>query len=175
MADEEDKPQFIQPPSTLKAKVGPPVAGGIDMAALERAEQVIANLAGNYLEWVQEDLKKLQKAFDTLAATPAGQRKQALKALFQIAHDIKGQGGSFGYHLMTTIGHYLCRYIEKLEDAGAKEVDVIRLHVDAMKIVIAKRLEGEGGREGMQLVKGIELVHGKIGSPGEATGGANGQ
>ena len=53
---EENKAQLITPPHSLKDKVGTGGPGAVGPEALERAEQVIANLADNYLEWVQTDL-----------------------------------------------------------------------------------------------------------------------
>ena len=161
MADSE-KPKIVTPPNTLKSKV---VVGGpkaVDPAALERAEEAIANLAGDYLDWVQEDLKKLEEGLDALKASD-GDDKDLLGAMFRIAHEIKGQGGSFGYDLMTRIGNQLCHFVENLAEAGPPEVEVIGLHVDALKLVIAKRMRGDGGQAGQALLRGLEQVVSKIG------------
>ncbi|MBC8241931.1 MAG: phosphorelay protein, partial [Alphaproteobacteria bacterium] len=53
MADSE-KPQIITPPDTLKLKVAVGGSNAVDANALERAEQVIANMADSYLDWVEE-------------------------------------------------------------------------------------------------------------------------
>ena len=159
----EDEPQIIRPPDTLRSKVTEGGPGAVDLAALERAEEVIASLTDNYLEWVQEDLAKLQKTYDDLAAkTDDEGRKEGAEAVFQIAHDIKGQGGSFGYDLMTVIGNSLCRFIEKSDEIGPKHVQVVKVHVDSLKLVIAEGMEGDGGAAGEQLLKGLDLVVQKI-------------
>lgn len=156
-----NKPEIIQVPNPLKNKVtyGP---GGVDPAALERAEAVIADLKGDYLTWVQEDLQKLQAAYDKAAAASEGDRTKAMQDVFGVAHDIKGQGGSFGYQLVTVIGNQLCRFIEKREQYGIQEVEAVRLHIDAMRLVINKRMEGDGGRVGANLVAGLSAVLDKL-------------
>lgn len=155
-----DDHEIITPPNTLKNKVSFS-PNGVDLDMLEKAEQIIASLQGNYLEWVVEDLNKLQAHYDRAMADP-GNRAQAVADIFHVAHDVKGQGGSFGYHLMTAIGNQLCRFVENLPEAGPAELDVIKLHIDAMRLIIAERLEGTGGTAGERMVAGLQAVIAKV-------------
>lgn len=159
--DEQEGPKFITPPNTLKAKVGPPTAGGVDLEALERAEAIIANLTDSYLDWVQEDLAKIQTAYDEMAAAGA-KTKADIDKVFQVAHDIKGQGGSFGYNLMTVVGNQLCRFLEKKESLTASEIQAVKVHIDTMKLIIAQKMTGDGGAEGAKLLKGLEFLLTKL-------------
>lgn len=155
-----DDHEIITPPNTLKGKVTVG-SSGVDLEMLEKAEQIIASLQGNYLEWVVEDLNKLQAHYDRAVADQAG-RMQAVADIFHVAHDIKGQGGSFGYHLMTTIGNQLCRFTETLTDCGPAELEVIKLHIDAMRLIISERMEGTGGTVGERMVAGLQAVVAKV-------------
>lgn len=150
-------PQMITPPQTLQSKVDKGGPGAVDLDAISRAEDVIANLADDYLDWVNEDFVRLEAAFDKLKAGD-GSDAENLEAIFQIAHDMKGQGGSFGYDLMTAIGDHMCRLLETLDKAGPREQVMIRVHIDAMRVVITKELKGDGGAEGRQLMMGLALV-----------------
>ena len=82
--------------SKMKAKVGGP--GAVDADALARTEQVIADMVGDYLEWAEED------ALDKLKAAEMKDRKKHIERIFQLSHNVKGQGGSFKYDMMTRIG-----------------------------------------------------------------------
>jgi len=159
MAD--DDMEIINPPNTLKSKVREGGPGAVDLATLERAENVIAQMADSYLEWVQEDLVRMDSAYKALAAA-APPRKKESEQVFQIAHDIKGQGGSFGYDLMTVIANELCRLIERQDDFGDAEVQAIKVHIDAMKLVIQNLMKGDGGANGQALVDGIRQVGDKL-------------
>jgi chemotaxis protein histidine kinase CheA len=159
--DNEPKVEVITPPDTLKKKVKTGGPGAVDLDTLNRAEAVITEMTDNYLEWVAEDLAKIHQALEDLKAEKKD-HKDALARIFQLSHDMKGQGGSFGYTLMTILGGNLCHIVEKLEDAGSAEVEVIQLHIDAMDLVIAKQMKGDGGEEGEQLLKGLGLVAAKI-------------
>ncbi|MDP6788593.1 MAG: phosphorelay protein [Rhodospirillales bacterium] len=139
---ENDNPRLIVPPNPLKSKVGIGGPGAVTPEALERAESVIADLGDDYLKWVEADLEKLQTAMANLKAAQ-GNNSGEVAEIFQIAHDIKGQGGSFDYQLMTEIG-------------------VIEVHVDALRLVIAEKMKGDGGKAGDSLYKGLEMVVAKV-------------
>lgn len=154
---DDDKVEMISPPNTLKTKVGKGGPGAVSPEMLERAEQVIADLTDDYLEWVVEDLEKLVGAFNDLKEGK-GEAKDLLDKVFQITHDMKGQGGSFGYDLITIVGNDLCRFLEDLEKPGPDDIKVIALHVDAMRVIITENIKGEGGKVGKQLLAGLDLV-----------------
>jgi len=159
--DDEPKAEVITPPDTLKKKVKTGGPGAVDLGTLERAEAVIADMTDAYVEWAAKDVAKIHQALENLKAEKTD-RKGALARIFQLSHDMKGQGGSFGYTLMTILGGNLCNFVEKLEDAGSAEIEVIQLHISAMDLVIAKQMKGDGGKEGEQLLKGLGLVAARI-------------
>lgn len=156
-----EKPEIINPPNTLKQKVGIGGSGAVDLEALERAEQVILDMTDNYLEWVAEDLKKIEAAYQKLADA-SGDRKKEMDAIFQISHDIKGQGGSFGYDLMTAIGNELCRLIERIDKVGLNEVQAVKIHIDSMKLIIAQDMKGNGGKPGQKILASLHQVCEKL-------------
>jgi len=149
--------EIIEAPNPLKMKVsyGP---DGVDTAMLEKAEALIANLQGDFVVWVQDDLKKLQQHYDAAAALPVAERNQAMQEVFGVLHDMKGQGGSFGYPLVTSIANTLCRFMETRTAFGPHEMEAILLHINALRLVVADRLSGDGGTKGDKLLKGLDLV-----------------
>ena len=161
MADNSES-KIIKPPNSIKSKVGIGGPGAIDPAAIERAEQAIVNLSGDYLEWVEEDLEKIQNAANTLLTVQGADVATSLNAVFQISHDMKGQGGSFGYQLITTIGDMLCGLVEGRKEATPELIQVIQVHVATMKLVIAARMEGDGGLGGQTLLDGLDQVATKV-------------
>ena len=161
MSDDKPQAQVIRPPQTLQNKVDKGGPGAVDLDALAKAEDVIANLADDYLTWVQEDLARLEAAYAEMEKGE-GDPKELLDNVFQIAHDMKGQGGSFGYDLMTAIGDQLCRLVEKMDKITPREVGMVRVHIDAMRVIIVKELKGDGGEEGRKLLMGLSLVGDKV-------------
>ena len=162
MAD-DDEAQVITPPSQLRDRISTGGLNAVDMASIERAEQAISDMSASYLDWVVEDLEKLQGTFDRLLAGE-GDRAKDMKKIFEVAHDMKGQGGSFDYQLITSVGNLLCRALERFDGSVKPEVEnqAIRIHIDAMKLIIANKMSGDGGKEGEAIIHGIQQVAEKL-------------
>lgn len=160
--------EFIDPPDTLTNKVSV-TSGGVDPDVLEKAEQIIANMQSSYLDWVEDDLARIQALYSRLLNEPEA-KAEILKDIFTIAHDVKGQGGSFDFPLMTRIGNSLCRFIERIGDGQAdKQSVVIKVHIDAMRVVISNKMSGDGGKIGDNLLRGLDLAVEKT-APSKAPG-----
>ncbi len=97
--------QFIKPPNNLrKAKIGLG-PGKMDPELIAKAEVAMAELEDDYMNWAQEDLQNLEAAFNKLRDDGPGEAQpNNLKRMFAIALDMKSQGGSFGYHMITAVG-----------------------------------------------------------------------
>ena len=158
-----DDVEIIRPPNTLKSKVSVGGPNAIDESVIARAEKVISDMKGSYIEWVAQDFKKVEAAYADLIAG-SGDRKEHLDKIFAVSHDIKGQGGSFGYDLVTQIGNHLCRLIERFGEDNPDEVenDAIKIHIDAMKLVIGQDLSGDGGEAGKAILAGIEKMDARL-------------
>jgi hypothetical protein len=160
MAD-EDRSELINVPNLLQAKVTIGGPGAVSPEVLEQAELMIANMTGNYLEWVRRDLVALRLAFENLK-TGTGNAREKLDDIFRIVHDMRGQGGSFGYKLITVIGNQLCHLIGGLDDADPPEIEAIGLHIEAMHLVIARNIRDDGGPEAERMLKGLKKVGARL-------------
>lgn len=162
---QEKEAQFITPPNNLKNKVKYNTETSVDLEMLEKAEDMIAGMKDNYLDWVKEDLEKLQKAYDKAKSS---MKKQDFQEVFEVAHDMKVQGGSFNYDLVTIVGNDLCRFIESVDEFSQSDSEIVKIHIDSIRLIVAKGLEGDGGEEGQQLLEAIKAVIDKyVGKPEE--------
>lgn len=127
-------------------------------AAMLRAEDAVAELAADYTVWAIGDVKRAEDAF-ALAKSEPEKRHFHLDTLYSAAHDMKGQGGSFGYPLVTKIGQSLCRYLHSGEMDEAS-FPVIQAHLGALRLIIEKSIKGEGGPVGAKLVAKLESLAG---------------
>ncbi len=159
-----DKPEIINPPNKLKTKVSTGGTGAVTPETLAQAEASFAEMRADYLEWVEADLGKLANALAGLkVGMTAGDA--IYRDLFAVAHDVKGQGGSFGYHLMTEIGTLMCRYLKDLDRVDEESMELLALCLDAMWAVINRRLSGDGGSDGRRVMAGLTRVAEKVATP----------
>ncbi len=126
---------------------------------LEKLKQNLSHSsqADRFLEKVSENTRRIYQAFLKLEAA-TGERKEELMGVYRETLDIKNQGLNLGYELMTEICNELCLLIEKLDKAGPKEVEVIKLHVEAMKLIISQNIKGNGGDVGEEILAGLRQV-----------------
>lgn len=150
-----DDAEIIEVPNSLRDKVR--MSDGGDVSELVRAaEQAIAEQARDYLGYVEQDHSALCAALDAGTGDPA-RRSDALSQIFGLVHNMKGQGKSFGYDMITTIGASLCEFLRKDDtDTGDRAMQVVKAHIDAIGVVVEHRLEGDGGPLGRKLVQRLQ-------------------
>jgi hypothetical protein len=113
----------------------------------------------DYERWTLETLARMSEALG-LARTGSEVRAVALRQIFEGAHDIKGQGASFGYPLLSRIGQSLCRvgHGASYESFSADALKVVGAHLEAMKIILEKEIRGDGGALGARLADKLEAM-----------------
>ncbi len=148
--------QVITPPNTLRAKV--PKAGGLSVEQMAaEAETALQEIKDGYEAVVQEDVRRIDDAISRAMETPAS-APDALKEVFGISHDIKGQAASLGYPLLTAIAQSLCRFISTSEPAALKRIDVVDVHTRAMGTVVGHKIRGDGGESGKKLLGALNAA-----------------
>jgi chemotaxis protein histidine kinase CheA len=172
MTDQNDT-IFFTPPNPLRNKVKTEGANVIDLDLLEKAQDVLDSMGDDYLEWVKTDLVKIEYSYEDLVeATEDEKREEFLKEVFSTAHDMKGQGGTFGYDLVTQVANHLCRLIERINASISIKMqnEAIRIHIDALQLIFKNELSGDGGESGIALLQGIETMGAKLvpWTPGES-------
>jgi hypothetical protein len=117
-------------PNWLQRRIGGPLSGHADrlVAAGKRA-------LGAYEPKMARVLSEQQARLDALA----GARELDAAALFDLAHDVRGLAGTFGYASLGLIADGLARYILACREAGAHpHDDTLRVLAQAMDQAFVK-------------------------------------
>ncbi|MDG2286341.1 MAG: hypothetical protein P8N43_12565 [Alphaproteobacteria bacterium] len=77
--------------------------------------------------------------------------------------EIKGAGGTIGYQLVTEIGRLIDVFLKDKQDLDATQMQVLKLHVDALFVVLAQRILGGGDDLEKQVVQSLTLAVRKYG------------
>lgn len=151
-----------------KAGVGRATAGDSTIAteALERALMEMKKSQEDYPDWVRQTLNELGD--DLKAASekdPVGRQKH-FKHIGALAHELKGQGGTFGYPLISVFGKSLNEFTEKeVSYVTDDHLEIVKAHIDLMRAVIKDRISGDGGMVGRELLMVLERAIKKYGAP----------
>jgi hypothetical protein len=139
------KASMIRPDRRLSDKVGK-TGGPTPEQAVLRALNATEHLSEAYQGWAVDDLQALWQALQGSIA--AGHAAAEVKKMFDIAHEVRGQGGSFDFPLITSIGDSLCKFLEPLDSLTDRDLEVIKIHILAMKAVFHQNLKGDSGVAG---------------------------
>ncbi|HEY4161514.1 MAG TPA: hypothetical protein VGM59_00540 [Dongiaceae bacterium] len=130
-------------------------------AVLARAQAAVADLAKNYGKNTLVELDRCAELM-TAARESAAACATSIKELYGVAHNIKGQGSSFGYPLVTRIGHSLCVLTRTEREFKDSDLGVAQAHLDALRLILTKDIKGEGGELGAKLAKRLEDMVEKV-------------
>ena len=148
---------MITPPNLLKAKVGSGGTGGIDPDLIKRAASVIDGMGDEFAESVELEVNRVLKLAIDLETDPAKAPK-ILKKVRRVAHDLRGQGATYGFDLISGVAECLYRYTDCLASSADLNPDVLRAHADAMRAVVKNDVKGDGGTVRIDLVKSLEAL-----------------
>lgn len=152
----KNKPATIKPKRFLGDKV-PKTGGPSPAQAIAKALSLSNKLIDSYQGWAVDDLQALWAEYEAL--TPRDKDAQVhVRKLYDLSHEIRGQGGSFGYPLISVLGDSLCKYIEHRKMLGQKNLDVVKLHILAMKAVFRQELKGDQGALQAQLTELLSIL-----------------
>jgi hypothetical protein len=157
MAADAPACKFITPPNTLaKVKTGDG-KGRIDPRLLARAEAALSKLEEGYPDWAAEEAEGLEQAL-AAARIDGADRDAQLRRMFRHALDLKGQGGTFGFRLITEIADSLAGFVEPPPALSPRAIEIIQAHIDALHAVIGGGIKGDGGDAGRGIVDGLHLL-----------------
>lgn len=135
--------------------IDPKSTVAIDPQAMAQAEEALAQMAEDYPDWVKAVIEQLAEQHRRAVDTPHERRSHSEK-IRRIAHDMKGQGGTFGYPLITDFAASLYEFTAPNVGMTDNHVEIIKAHIDSMRVVINERIQGDGGDNGQLLKTGLQ-------------------
>ncbi|MBI1239799.1 MAG: hypothetical protein GC199_10720 [Alphaproteobacteria bacterium] len=118
--------------------------------ALAKVQEAFDKMSEDYPDWVAQNITQLREMHARCVDTPASRAKIFLE-IQSLAHDMKGQGGTFGYHLITSFAASLYDFTGPKATISDSHVELVKAHLDAMSAVIKGRIKGNGGKIGIEL------------------------
>lgn len=147
-------------PNTLKAKIGNAPGPDLDQIVAE-AEKALDGMREQSRGWLQDYFDAFSAAMEDFQAGKVP-GSEAIERIRKTAHEIKGQGTTFGYPLLTAVGHRLQTWIERDPQAAARHPEVAAAHIDFMRLVFNGGIHDLGGAKEAELIAALDDAVGKI-------------
>lgn len=152
---QQNSGQMIQVPNTLRLKVGGAGRiGGIDPAAIAKAEAALKSLSGNFAQWLEDEINKLEASRQQVKAV--GMTSETMESLYLRTHDLKGLGATYGFPLITRIAGSLCRLLDEKEKRTSAPMPLVDAHIDAIKAAVRDDIKTDDHPVGKVLAQELE-------------------
>lgn len=154
------KPEFIKPHIEIKDKAVF-IGEEAGKSMIEKAEKIVETMQDDYIEESKKDIEKLKILLQKIKEDPSN-ASDDVKELITLANDMKSQGGSFNYNLVTFIGNSLAKFLDKKQTIDDRTIETIQIHVDTIIMVLNRNMTGNGGQMGKEILDGIKAVVQKV-------------
>ncbi len=153
--------ELFMPPNMLKAKAGSAI-GGIDVAALKRAELAMDTLKSEFTEWIVDDVNRLSACRNQFAEHKTAKTRDDL---FRASHDIKGQATTFEFPLVARAATSLCKLIDAMPAPESIPLLLVDAHVTAIRIIFRDKIKDVSNAMAVELLKELESRVAEITAP----------
>lgn len=146
--------QVIHVPNTLRLKLGGGRFGALDPAAIAKAEAALNSLSGNFAQWLNDEITKLEAARQMIRAE--GATAENMEALYLRTHDLKGLGTTYGFPLITRIAASLCVLTDDVDKRIRAPMTLVDAHIDAIRAAVRDDIRTEDHPVGRSLAEELE-------------------
>ena len=120
----------------------------------KQAEEAMADLARTFPAMAIGDIQDMKTILGDALGCFDTKRTDIIKLkLYPKAHDLKGQGATFGYPLITDVGSHLCALITSKKTYKTEDLEQIKQDILTMETILWKKLKGDGGAKGAAILE----------------------
>ena len=147
------KAQITPPANSMRLKLGGRF-GAIDADAIAKAEAALKSLSGQFAQWLDDEINKLDAARAAVQAN--GYTPETSESLYLRAHDLKGLGSTYEFPLITRIAGSLCKLTDTPERRAQASLFLIDSHIDAIKACVRDDIRDDSHPVGRALAEELE-------------------
>lgn len=151
-----DSVKFLAPDYSLKKAIGEDVdiRDIFNEDNIEKAQGAIDKHKDSFLEWSIQDIGSLSEYYANASADIEKCGPMIIE-IEKVASIIKSRAGTFGYELATLVAKSLSRFCALHTKINAEHMIVIGKHIDTLSVVFTKRITGDGGAVGKELLDNL--------------------
>jgi hypothetical protein len=147
-----DKANIIKASYRLQQKVG---AGPLDERTVKASQGVIDTNQVDFGPLGLAILKRLEDGLNS-AQNSAVTMQQLKETLIAPVMELKANAAIFHYTLIGNLANIMLSFLEAILVMDKDALDIVRAHHDSLHMIIVRKIEGDGGEAGKQLIKELQ-------------------
>jgi CheY-like chemotaxis protein len=158
-SDEAKGVRFYDPPRELRRKA---TSASIDIQQILNVQREMDGWAEDFRDWTTDFIKQIDSALEACRQSATADRRKPFNRINFLAHEMRGQGGTFGYPLVSQVARSLFELTLHNLDRSDACCDLIAEHVRILKAVVREKITGDGGIVGRELISELERANAKF-------------
>ena len=161
-AEESDQAKgvtFYDPPPDMRRRFASAEINDEQIVAMQRE---MDSWSEDFRDWTLDFIKQIESALTACRRSDTADRRRPFNAINFLAHEMRGQGGTFGYPLVTQVARSLFDLTLHNLDRSDACCDLIEEHLRILKAVVRDKIKGDGGIVGRELLRELQRANGKF-------------
>lgn len=123
----------------------------------KKAQNLIHTLTKSFIIEAKESLSNMHQTLEDISFLNDNEKTRVIQnSFFQAAHDLKGQGDTYGYPLITKLAAHLCDQIKKQKNYSQKNIHSFKLDILDMQDVIQEAPNHANSKLTNRILKRLE-------------------
>ncbi len=137
----------------LQQKIG---SGPLEEASVKRMQEAIDNNDVDFTPLGEQFLGQLEKAINEAQAAEGNDISAYREMLTGPVMQLKANAAIFHYHLVGNLANVILSFMEALSELDKDSIEILRAHHTTLNAIIKKKMKGDGGEVGAQMVKELK-------------------
>lgn len=151
--EDTSKAKVYKASNMLQQKIG---TGPLDEKTVKRMQQAIDSNDVDFTPLGEQFLAQLEMAIEMARKVEGNDISAYKKSLTEPVMQLKANAAIFHYHLIGNLANVMLSFLEALTTLDKDSIEIIQAHHTTLKAIIAKKMKGDGGEIGAQMVKELK-------------------
>ena len=149
--------EYVTPPRTLADKTGRGLPGQGNRLVRKADQAVKEHIAKvDYRLIAGDSLNRLNHLMHEFSGDPT--RGDLSRSIYELCHDLRGEGASFGYPSVSRVADLICRVIDGKVRRDKRFLDVIKIEVASLRAMVRYDVRGEPEGIALELIDALDFL-----------------
>lgn len=111
----------------------------------------------DYKKIAGASLDKLHQLMLDFLANPLANGETGHK-IYELCHDLKGEGASFGYPAVSRVADLICRVMDCKAQRSQRFLEIVKIEVDSIRAMVRFDVKGNPRGLAMEIIDALEFL-----------------